>query len=196
MLHRTYNRKHTDMLKHTAVAGPQDAWGVDWDCNTDACDVEEIYRRNGRSIKVLEKVLDHPNATPNGIRAACYLLWRDHEKKTPPEVARKAYDAFRFIKDDRNWIQHLAKLGNIRAKLEMEMDRVKAVMRNCGSLDAVLEEAEERIKQSHAGKSKHAYASSLQHELVMTHAATGATLAFVIANSKSTKLLSRCSNET
>lgn len=169
-------------LKHTALAGPQDAWGVDWDCNSDACDVEEIYRRNGRSIKVLEKVLDHPNATPNGIRAACYLLWRDHEKKTPPEIARKAYDAFRFIKDDHPWVQQLAKQGNIRAKLEMELDRVKSVVRNCGSLDSVLEEAEERIRQAHSGKSKHVYASQLQHELATAHATTGAVLVFVTGN--------------
>jgi DNA repair ATPase RecN len=190
MLHST--RK----LKHTATAGPQDAWGVDWDCNTDACDVEEIYRRNGRSVKVLEKVLDHPNATPNGIRAACYLLWRDHEKKAPLEIARKAYDAFRFIKEDHTWIQQLAKQGNIRAKLEMEMDRVKAVMRNCGSLDSVLEEAEERIKKAHSGKSKYTYAtistastaSALQRELTVAHAATGAVLEFVMAPGKSRSL--------
>ena len=171
--------------KHVVVAGPQDAWGVDWDCNTDACDVEEIYRRNGRSIRVLEKVLDHPNASPNGIRAACYLLWRDFEKKTPPEIARKAYDAFRFIKDDRSWVQQLAKLGNIRAKLEMEMDRVKAVLRNCGSLDSVLEEAERKIKQSYGVSTKRMYAATnLQQDLITAHAATGALLEFVVVSGR------------
>ena len=41
-----------------AVAGQQDAWDVAWDCNTDACEIEDLYRKNGKSQVILKRVLD------------------------------------------------------------------------------------------------------------------------------------------
>jgi hypothetical protein len=123
------------------TAGPQDAWDIAWDCNTDACEIEDLYRKNGKSQRILERVIDHPHATPNAVRAVCMLLWRDYGKKARPELVAKCWTAFKYIKTEQAWIRELARLGNIRAALEIEEDRMKSLLHDCGDLGDVLEEA-------------------------------------------------------
>ena len=131
--------------RNIATAGPQDAWDVGWDCNTDACEIEDLYRKNGKSQVILDKVLEHPHATPNAIRAVCNLLWRDHGKHAKPELASKAYIAFKYIKQDQTWLREMSMVGNIRAALEVEFDRMKSIMHDTGDLGDVLEEAERKL---------------------------------------------------
>ena len=160
-------------------AGHQDAWDIAWDCNTDACEIEDLYRKNGKSQVILKKIFDHPHATPNAIRAACNLLWRDHGKHARPELASAAYTQFKYIKDDQTWVRELARLGNIRAALEVEFDRMKQLMHDCGDLGDVLEEASRALGIKEPG-SKRIAAS----DVVAAHRDTGAHVEIVIASTR------------
>lgn len=166
--------------KHSVIAGQQDAWDVAWDCNTDACEIEDLYRRNGKSQAILKRVLEHPHATPNAIRAVCYLLWRDHGKHTKPEIATMAYTQFKYIKNDQTWIRELARVGNIRAALEVELDHMKAIMHDCGDLGDVLEEANRALGIREQPGQRCMVAAQ---EVVAAHKHTGASVEIIIAHS-------------
>jgi hypothetical protein len=172
-------------IRNIATAGPQDAWDVGWDCNTDACEIEDLYRKNGKSVVILDKVLEHPHATPNAIRAVCNLLWRDHGKHLKPEIASKAYTCFKYIKNDATWIREMSRVGNIRAALEVEFDRVKSLVHDAGDLGLVLEEAERKLgKYDPATHSLRRVAASA---VIAAHVDDGAETEIVIARRRMVK---------
>ena len=170
----------------TVTAGDQDAWAIDWDCNTDACEIDDLYTANGKSQRILERVIDHPHASPNAVRAVCYLLWRDHGKHASPELVTKCWTAFKYIKSEQSWIRELARFGNIRAALEVEEDRMKSLLRDCGNLGDALEEAT-RILGHNSIDSRGNSSRSVSRRMIASeaiasaHSGTGATVTQVHA---------------
>lgn len=129
--------KQSKLHKTTASQHENDAWGVEWDCNTDALDLEDAYRKRGRSLSFLvTHVNDDDNKFSNNTcRAACYLIWKNHYKECTPEIAAKVLNFMKYLVTDSKWISEMKKVGDIHAQLKSEVVKTKELFKDAGELD-------------------------------------------------------------
>lgn len=164
-----HNKKHIATAMHV-----NDAWGVEWDCNTDALDLEDAYKRGGKKISFLaQHVNDDDNKySNNACRAACYLLCRDHVKSCPPEIATKVLSFMKYIATDTKWLSEMRGVGDIKSELVKEMKRVKDLFREGGELGDELEKYRERNNSF-----KHTYATTITGPIDLEAIASAASKA-------------------
>lgn len=146
------SKKHVATAMHT-----NDAWGVEWDCNTDALDLEEEYKRGGKKLSFLARhVNDDDNKySNNACRAACYLICRDHVKTCTPEIAHKALSFMKYLATDTRWLSEMHGVGDIKSELVKEMKRVKELFRESGELGDEIE------KYNAKNGAKYSYATTI-----------------------------------
>jgi len=128
--------------KHRVHANQvNDAWGIDWDCNTDALDLDDAYRKSGRSVEFLAKHIndDDMKYSNNTCRAACHLICKNHLKGCPPGVATKVMSFLKYLVTDAKWMGEMHKLGDIKSKLLDEAKAAKTLMYHAGTLESELE---------------------------------------------------------
>lgn len=155
--------KHTTKHRRvTATHHANDAWSIDWDCNTDALDLEDAYKKHGRKMSFLaERVNDDDmKYSNNTCRAACYLIWKHHYKECTPELATKIISFLKYLASDTKWMNEMSGLGDVHQALRGELGKAKDLARDAGTLGEMLES----YNRSHARVDLKALASLLSEQ--------------------------------
>ena len=139
-----------------------DAWGLDWDCNTDALDLEDAYKKHGRKMSFLADRVndDDMKYSNNTCRAACYLIWKHHYKDCSPEIATKILSFLKYLVSDTKWMNEMSKHGDVHQALRGELGKAKDLARDAGTLGEMLES----YNRSHARVDLKALASMLSKQ--------------------------------
>lgn len=133
--------KHKRVTTATAFNQVNDAWSLEYDCNSDALDLEDAYKKHGRKMSFLADRVndDDMKYSNNTCRAACYMIWKHHYKECTPELATKILSFLKYLVADTKWMKEMSGLGDIHAALRGEMSKAKDLARDSGTLNEALE---------------------------------------------------------